>query len=312
MVDKFGNVIMSNGIKAIVGENDIGLTIKGFLRREKGVSTRLIRKVVTGNGKLLLNGKEARFVDKIKVGDEIELVYPEELSEFVPQDIPIDVLYEDEDIIAINKQPGYVVHPTKGHSDETIANGLMKYMIEKGENYKIRFISRLDMNTSGLLMVGKNAHAQTSFTKQNSNNEVYKGYVAIVCGRLEGEGRIDLPIALEEEGSVKRAVKDDGQPSITEYRSEKIFEIDGCEYTLVRLRLLTGRTHQIRVHLSHIGYPILGDSLYGEESHLIARQALHAEILLFNHPKTEIPMEIKAPLPDDIAAVQIKGANTRK
>ena len=294
---------MKNGIKTVVGENDLGLTIRGFLRREKGVSTRLIRKVITGKGKLYHNGKEARFVDKVIPGDSIELVFPEEESEFIPQDIPIEVLYEDEDIIAINKQPGFVVHPTKGHSDETIANGLMKYMLERNENFKIRFISRLDMNTSGILLVGKNAHAQTSFTKQNSMNEVYKGYFAIVCGKLESDGTIDLPIALESEGAVKRAVRDDGQASVTEYKAEKIIEIEGLEYTLVRLRLLTGRTHQIRVHLSHIGHPILGDHLYGSESHLIARQALHAEVIQFRHPKTGVEMRIEAPIPEDIASI---------
>jgi 23S rRNA pseudouridine1911/1915/1917 synthase len=206
-------------------------------------------------------------------------------------------------MLICDKQPGLVVHPTKGHSDGTLANGIMRHMQMRGEAYKIRFISRLDRDTSGILLVGKNAHTQTDFARQAAAGEVYKGYVAIVCGRLCGSGRIDLPIDLEQDGAIKRTVREDGYPSVTEYESVQGFAAAGAEYTLLKLRLLTGRTHQIRVHLAHIGHPVLGDTLYGTPSVLIDRQALHAEVLRFSHPKDGRALAFEAEMPPDMRAI---------
>ena len=276
------------------------MTVRTVLRRDKGISTRLIRKVTHGGGELLVGGAPARFVDRVHAGDEIKLVMPEERSGFVAQDIPLDVIYEDEHLLAINKQPGLVVHPTKGHADGTLANAVQRYMERSGEAYKIRFISRLDMDTSGVLLIGKNSLAQSDFAIQSAAGHVQKEYIALVCGVLEGSGLIDAPIALEREGSPKRTVRDDGYPSKTEYYAVRIAGPSGSEYTILRIILHTGRTHQIRVHLAHIGHPVLGDSLYGDASSLIARQALHSHTISFPHPITGKRLDLTAELHKDM------------
>jgi 23S rRNA pseudouridine1911/1915/1917 synthase len=172
-------------------------------------------------------------------------------------------------------------------------------MLSQQKHYKIRFVNRLDMDTSGLLAIAKNSHCQDDMSRQMSENGVTKKYVAVVKGVIaEEEGTIDLPIDREHEDHVKRAVLKDGYPSVTHYKVLERFEKG---YTLVELVLETGRTHQIRVHMSHIGHPIVGDVLYGVASvWLIERQALHARYLSFRHPLNGSLMELEAPLPDDM------------
>lgn len=282
-----------------VKKNDEGLLIKGLLKRERGVSTRLMRRMRYGDGGIYMNGKPAKLIDRIKAGDFVQVKFPIESSDFEPENIPFDVVYEDESLLAINKAPGYVVHPTKGHPNHTLANGIMKYMLDNDESYKIRFINRLDMNTSGLVLVGKNPHSQNHFTNQSKRGEIKKIYRAVVIGILEeDEGVIDLPIDKEKEDGVKRVVREDGNPSVTEYRVIQRYKKD---YTLVELNLITGRTHQIRVHMSHIGHPVVGDDLYGgSKPWLIDRQALHAYSLSFKHPITRKDIVLNASLPEDI------------
>jgi len=326
-----------------VGADEDGTTARGVLRRARGVSQRLVRKIAHGDGDgggaLFINGKAARFRDKVKAGDEIRLVFPVEESWIEPEDIPLAVLYEDEYMIAIDKAPGLVVHPTRGHREGTVAGAIVYHMRQRGESYKPRFISRLDMDTSGVLLVGKNSHAQDNLAKQAAAGSLEKYYIAVVEGRLEddlpGSGIIDLPIGLERPGEPRRAVipeEEGGLPSRTEYeviehKRDGSFEHehkrDGsfyvrehkknrpfCVLTVVRARLITGRTHQIRVHFAHCGHPILGDRLYGQPSLLIARQALHAAKVVFSHPGTGRPHSIEAPLPDDMAGiVNIPGVN---
>jgi len=282
----------------IIKENDKELPIKELLKRNFGFSSRLMTKLKV-NDCVRLNGSLIKMYQKGNPGDCISVSLPREKSDFGPENIPISVVYEDEDLLIINKQPGYVVHPTKGHPCHTIANGIMNYMLENQKHFKIRFINRLDMDTSGLLAIAKNSHCQDDMSKQMSENGVTKKYVAVVRGVIEDEkGTVDLPIDREHEDHVKRAVIQDGFPSVTHYKVLERFEKG---YTLVELVLETGRTHQIRVHLSHIGYPIVGDVLYGEASvWLIERQALHAKYLSFRHPVTGVFMELEAPLPADM------------
>jgi 23S rRNA pseudouridine1911/1915/1917 synthase len=290
---------------------DSGMTVRGVLRKRLGVSQRLIRKIAnapSGSGDgfaggVYVNGVPALFKDRVREGDTVGILYPDESSHFIPQDIPIEVLYEDDDIIAVNKQPGIVVHPTKGHVDGTVANGLMWRMMERGERYKLRFANRLDMDTSGILLVGKNSHAQSEFARQSDMGRIKKLYIAVLDGAPKPEtGNIDAPIALEREGSPRRTVMEGGAPSRTFYRTLRKFRLpQGGAPTLAMLSIETGRTHQIRVHMAHIGCPVLGDELYGRaEPVLVGRQALHAAVLRFAHPRTREEITITAPLPDDI------------
>ena len=280
-----------------IKEGDEELKVKELLRRRLGFSSRLMRKLKVQGG-VELNGSFVKLYEKGKVGDVLTVAMPEERSQFEPENIRINVLYEDDDLLFINKQPGMVVHPTKGHVNHTIANGLMQYMLDTDQSFKIRFINRLDMDTSGVLLIGKNSHCQDDFAKQAAENRVEKKYTAVVRGVIEEEeGTVDLPIALEQEDHVRRAVREDGYPSVTHYRVLERFS----GYTLVELLLETGRTHQIRVHMAHIGHPVVGDVLYGkQEDLLIDRQALHAKSLSLMHPVTRRSLTVEASLPEDM------------
>lgn len=277
---------------------DDGWKIRDVLKRRMGFSTRLIRKLKDEGG-VFLDGEERWLNVPVQPGQVIEVTFPEETSWFEPQDIPLEILMEDEDLLILNKQPGIVVHPTKGHADGTIANALAYYMKQKGENWKIRFVNRLDMDTSGLLIVARNAFSQEKLQQQMKNGGIVKKYLAVVDGILEEEeGVIDLPIGLIGENEVGRCVRADGYPSITKYKRINILK---GERTLVELTLETGRTHQIRVHMAHIGHPVTGDSLYGTaRPEVIGRQALHAWSLSFDHPTKNTRVEITAEMPEDM------------
>lgn len=290
----------------IVTEEDKNqdLDIKGVMRQHFKLSSRLRNKIK--REKLIrLNGQQVPNWIKPEAGDVVSITLPEEKSEFEAENIPIDIAYEDEDLLIINKQPYIVVHPTKGHPTGTLTNAIMYHINETNQSFKIRFMNRLDRDTSGLVAIAKNPHCQSAFMKQSQADLVQKHYVAIVKGIIESDnGTIDLPIGRPYEDSVERAVIEDGAPSVTHYT---VLERFPSGYTIVELELETGRTHQIRVHLSHIGYPIVSDHLYGEEEHdLIGRQALHAKYLSFIHPITGKRLNLEADIPDDMKELIIK------
>lgn len=290
---------MIKNFKYIVTQQDVEdqLHLTGIMKKHFDFSSRLRTKIKKNNG-LLLNGKNSVSWTIPNVGDEITIVLPKEKSNFIPEDIPIEVVFEDDYLLIINKQAGVVVHPTKGHPVHTIANGITRYMLDKKDPFKIRFINRLDMDTSGLLAIAKNSFCQDHFVRQMGENKVSKRYVALVKGNFEEEsGTIDLPIGKDPNDTVKRAVLEDGARCITHFKVLQRFDKG---YTLLKLQLETGRTHQIRVHLSYLGHPIVGDYLYGGEClSLIKRQALHAIELDFYHPVTKEKLELKANLPED-------------
>ena len=299
----------------IVTKEEDGAEVRVLMRRHFDYSSRL-RGRIKREHRVFLNGVSVEGFRRAKAGDILEIRLPEEQSHFTPEDIPIDPVYEDSHLLFINKQAGVTVHPTKGHTHGTIANGLMTYMSEHaGENenpFKIRFVNRLDMDTSGLLIVAKNAYVQNDIVQQMKEDHISKEYVAIVCGVItEESGTIDLPIGHPDPDSPCRGVCEDGAPSVTHYRVLERFEkAGGPGFTLVRLRLETGRTHQIRVHMSHIGHPVAADLLYGSPCpSLIGRHALHAASLDLVHPVTKKELHIEAPLPDDMnrAIQQLRG-----
>lgn len=279
-----------------VTEEEYGMSINEILRSNFNFSARFKTKIKFQN-LLDLNGVQAKGFIKPEVGDLISIRLPKETSDFPAEDIPIDVLYEDDDLLIINKQPGIIVHPTKGHPYHTIANGLMKYMQDTGQEFKVRFANRIDMDTSGIVICAKNANCQDSISNQMKGQDVVKKYVAIVHGRVEDDCVINLPVGRPDEVSIRRCVMEEGKDATTIVKVLEAFD----DYSLLELTIMTGRTHQIRVHLSHIGHPIIGDALYeGEAPGLIERQALHAYHIEFIHPMTEERLTIEAPYPDDM------------
>lgn len=281
----------------IVTNEDEGLEVREIMRNYFDFSARL-RNRIKREKITLKNGEKTEGWHKVKAGDIISITLPEEESHFPPENIPLDIVYEDSDIMLINKQPDLVVHPTKGHPAGTVANGLSHYMEISGNKWKIRFVNRLDMDTSGLLLVAKNSYCQNHITNQMRKNQVKKKYIALVKGIIEEEkGTVDLPIGRPDPDDVRRGIMEGGSPSVTHYRV--IERLRG--HTIIELILETGRTHQIRVHMSHIGHPILGDKLYGgEDISLINRQALHAVSISFTHPITGDYAEFRAQLPEDM------------
>ncbi|MBQ9708728.1 MAG: RluA family pseudouridine synthase [Firmicutes bacterium] len=282
-----------------VTTEDEGREVREIMRDNFTFSARL-RNRIKRNKLVRRNGEMTEGWHKVAAGDVIEIVLPEERSNFEPENIPLFPVYEDGDILLLNKQPGLVVHPTKGNPTGTVANALMYRMEETGEHFKVRFVNRLDRDTSGILIVAKNAFSQNEITKQMKADETEKRYVAIVEGIMEEDmGTIDAPIGRPDPDDVRRGVMEGGHPSVTHYKVIDRFIESG--FTYVELRLETGRTHQIRVHMSHLGHPVLSDHLYGtERPAIIERQALHASSLSFHHPATGERLTITAPIPEDM------------
>lgn len=276
---------------------DENLTLKEVLLDKLNFSVRSLSKMKRYKT-VKVNNEYIRPGDKINKGDLIEVKIEEEMADFKPQDLKLPILYDDFDIIMVNKPPFMVVHPTKSHFENTIANGVTHYVVEKRENVKIRFVNRLDMNTSGLVIVAKNPYAQFVLSSDMKEDKVEKMYIAVVKGVVKEDfGTINEPIYRPTDDSIKRIVHEEGQPSVTHFEVVQRLK----DSTVLKLKLETGRTHQIRVHLNHIGHGIIGDELYGYvDENLINRQALHAFSLKFKQPRTREDLEFKAPLPKDM------------
>lgn len=289
-----------SSIKKVVDKAYDGRKIREYLKEELGLSSRLIRSASVDK-RIFVNNKAVKMNYILNANDNILIdLMKDEKQNIDPENIPIDVVYEDEDIIVVNKGPNMVVHPTKRHQSGTLANALMYYFKESNQKCIVRLVSRLDMDTSGLIIIGKNQYAHMELSKEMTLNNIEKRYLAVVHGHMENnEGTIDLPIYRpEEEGTIRRVVDERGQRSITHYKVVERYK----DSDLVECLLETGRTHQIRVHLSHLGHPIWGDTLYGEEddNKIISRQALHAYGLDFKSPRTKKELSLRAKLPNDI------------
>ncbi|WP_434282920.1 RluA family pseudouridine synthase [Clostridium botulinum] len=292
---------MDNKLIFVVKKINHNIDIKDYLREMENLSGRFIRKAVR-DGRVFVNKEKVIKKNKLSQDDLIEIYMQEDEHQNIePEDMNIEIVYEDNDIIVINKRPGIVVHPTKGHPTGTLSNGILYHFKKNGEKSIVRLVSRLDRDTSGLIIIAKNQFSHMRLASDMSKDSFRKIYIAVVHGSMkEKEGRINLPIYKEEESeSIKRIVDERGQESITTY--EVLEELS--KGSVVRLELETGRTHQIRVHMSHLGHPLYGDSLYGkgeEEKEYIERQALHAYKLEFPHPRTGDILKLQCSLPDDI------------
>jgi 23S rRNA pseudouridine1911/1915/1917 synthase len=288
---------MDNKLVCEITKEQDGRKLINFLKSGTlKFSTRLCRKLVRG-GYVLINGERAKYQDVIKEGDKIEITLNRgETQDIEPQDIPIDVAYEDLDLLVVNKPPFMVVHPTKSHQENTLANGIINYFRETNQNCIVRLVNRLDRDTSGLVIVAKSQYAHQAMARKLDDNQIEKYYIAVVEGRMEGKGTIDMPIDRPSQESMKRVVMEGGQRAVTHYDVIEATE----EMSVLKIRLETGKTHQIRVHMSTIGHPIVGDTLYGSASELITRQALHAYMLKFESLRDRKMLEITTKVPDDM------------
>lgn len=279
-----------------VKKEDEGQTINQILRSNFTFSARFKTKMKY-QSLIDLNNTPTAGNIKPKAGDIISVRLPVEQSHFEIEDIPIDIIYEDDDILIINKQNGITVHPTKGHPNNTLANGLMKYLQDSNQTFKIRFCNRIDMDTSGIVIVAKNSNAQFEISKQMNNGTLTKKYLAIIEGTLDKNMTIDLPVGRPSLERYQREVMlNGGKEAKTDVKIIEKFK----DYTLVELTIHTGRTHQIRVHMSHIGHPLAGDDLYGGKKEIINRQALHAKYISFKHPISGEIIKINADIPIDM------------
>ena len=250
--------------------------------------------------KIYLNGKVTSVNHPIVENDLIEchLDYDEDNSNIVPTKIPINIIYEDEAYLVVNKPAGIPVHPSMDHYTDSLANGVIFYFNQIGLKKKIRPVNRLDKDTSGIVIFAKNEYIQECLIKQMKNKQFIKKYIAIVNGNLDNlEGIINAPIARKENSIIERCVSETGDTAITHYKVLKRND----NFDVIECILETGRTHQIRVHMSAIGHYILGDTLYGEHDSKFKRQLLHAYKIKFIHPIKNTPVEYIANIPDDIA-----------
>ena len=260
------------------------------------------------DGNVLLNGRPARKNDRLRVGDSVELTIPEPREvDIAPKQMPLDIVYEDEDVAVINKPKGLVVHPAAGHQDDTLVNGLLYAMGDSlsGINGELRpgIVHRIDKDTSGLLAIAKNDLAHTVLASQLKDHSMARTYEAIVCGSFkEDSGTVDAPIGRHPTDRKKMCVTQrNSKSAVTHWEVVERFR----GYTHIRCRLETGRTHQIRVHMAYIGHPILGDTVYGHKKPELGQdsQCLHAGALCFRHPRDGHPVMVFAPLPDYFQSV---------
>lgn len=285
--------------KHIVKLGMIKKSLLAYLKEDMNLSSRKAKSLLERG--IQINSKKAYGDSKLTDGDFLIL---EEANchrdNTIPQKMNLSFLYEDDYILAVDKPPYMVVHPTKTHLEGTLANGIRYYFDEKNIKEPVRFFNRIDMNTSGIVIIPKSSQAH-SLLDRYSADSMEKKYTAVVSGILKNRtGRIELPVSNQSDTEGKRFISPDGNFAITEY--EVLAEYAGVA-SLLSVSIKTGRTHQIRVHLSNLGHPILGDSLYGGDDTIIKRQALHASEIEFSHPIDKSHVTIKSGLPKDLASL---------
>ena len=283
-----------------IKENDNYINVKELLKAYFNISDRLLLKLKK-NKKILVNGISSNISSNLSTNDIVEVLidFEEDNSNIMPTKMDLDIIYEDDAYIVINKPAGIPIHPSMDHFTDSLSNGVKYYFDQIALKKKIRPVNRLDKNTSGLVIFAKNEYIQERLIEQMKNNLFYKEYIAICEGKFENpKGIINAPIVRKENSIIERCVSVNGDIAITEY---EVLNYNSKEnYSVVKCILKTGRTHQIRVHMSYIGHPLLGDTLYGHESEKIDRQALHSYKMSFVHPVVQKKVTYIATFPEDI------------
>ncbi|MDF2889551.1 MAG: pseudouridine synthase, RluA family [Lacrimispora sp.] len=287
-------------INYLITEASDHKTIEKYLL-EQGYSQSLIRHLRNTENSITAGGNAVYTTYRLMPGEVLTITFPEEKNSenIVPTEMPIDILFEDEHLLVINKAAGIPIHPSQGNFHNTLANGLAWYFQEKQEPFTFRAINRLDRDTTGLLIIAKNPLSACILSDMVKKHEIHRRYLAVVLGELPLEGIIDSPIARTHDSTIERCVDPvNGDPAKTYFRRLYYDSVTG--HSLAGLRLETGRTHQIRVHLKSIGYPLPGDFLYNPDYRYIKRQALHSFRLNFIHPIIRVPLFFEAALPADM------------
>ncbi|GEN30652.1 23S rRNA pseudouridine1911/1915/1917 synthase [Cerasibacillus quisquiliarum] len=279
-----------------------GMTIGTYLKTEKQFSRRILKAVKFDGGKILLNGEEKTVRAVLKAGDKLSVTLPiEKNNTIIATPMPLDIIYEDDALMVINKQAGVASIPSMHHPDTSIANGVIAYYKEKKLPYTVHIVTRLDVNTSGLLLIAKHRYIHSLLAKMQQKGNIKRRYHAIVEGILEEKkGTINQPIGRKEDSIIERTVRSDGQRAVTHY--EVVWEKDS--YSLINIVIETGRTHQIRVHMSYLGCPIVGDDLYGGST--CERHALHCSELSFLHPISNKHLVFQSSIPSDMLGLTEK------
>jgi 23S rRNA pseudouridine1911/1915/1917 synthase len=273
-------------------------TLLSFLK-DKLYSSQIITHLKRTENGLLLNGKWGRVRDILHTGDmlTINLIETESSENIIPTNLPLDIVHEDEDILVVNKTANTPIHPSQGNYDNTLANAVAYYYQQKNETFTYRCINRLDRDTTGLLIIAKHMYSASLLSEMVANHEIHREYLAIATGEVPETGTIIAPIGRVDGSTIERHVDEmQGDYACTHYK--RLDYNNG--YSLVSLKLETGRTHQIRVHMKHIGHPLPGDFLYNPDYSVIERQALHSHKLSFIHPISGKPLEFVADLPMDM------------
>ena len=292
--------------KQLIVKENKSMRLDTYISNEIPEISRMAVKRLLEENKILVNEKLHKASYKVSKDDKIEIQIdePKEIK-LEAQDIPIEIIYEDKDIIVVNKPKGLVVHPANGNPDGTLVNAIMAICKDSlsgiGGEIRPGIVHRLDKDTSGLLIVAKNDVAHVKLSEQIKNREVKKTYIALVRGFVpENEATINMPIGRSTKDRKKMAVIKNGKEAITHFKVLERYATNNGSYTLLEIKIDTGRTHQIRVHMAEIGYPIIGDAVYsnGKNEFGIEGQCLHAKSLEFKHPITRKEMKLEAPLPE--------------
>ncbi len=286
----------------VVDEINKGKRLDSYISDNMDKISRNFAQKLIENQQVTINGKNEKASYKVCVGDKVQVDVPEaQDTKLKAQDIPVEVVYEDKDIIVVNKPKGMVVHPANGNPDGTLVNAILAMCKDSlsgiGGEIRPGIVHRLDKDTSGLLIIAKNDEAHVKMSKQIQDRLVTKKYIALVKGVVkDDEATIDMPIARSKVDRKKMAVDKDGKQAVTHFKVIKRYK----RYTLLEIKIDTGRTHQIRVHMAKIGYPVVGDMVYsnGRNEFGVEGQMLHAKSLEFSHPITGKKMHLEAPLPE--------------